>query len=81
MVLAHQYMKQLQPDILNAVLGNVGTHISFRIDTQDAHIMSQKMFPVFEVVDFVNLPNYGIYLTLMIDGTPSRPFSANALPP
>ncbi|MCG3165599.1 MAG: hypothetical protein POELPBGB_01367 [Bacteroidia bacterium] len=79
MILAHQYMKQLQPDILNAVLGNVGTHISFRIDTGDASVMSQKMYPTFDVEDFVNLPNYHIYLTLMIDGTPSRPFSATTI--
>jgi type IV secretory pathway TraG/TraD family ATPase VirD4 len=76
MILAHQYMKQLQPEILDAVLGNIGTHISFRIDTQDAQRMSQKMFPTFDIEDFVNLPNYHIYLSLMIDGTPSRPFSA-----
>jgi type IV secretory pathway TraG/TraD family ATPase VirD4 len=81
MILAHQYMNQLEPDILDAVLGNVGTHISFRIDTQDASIMAKKMFPLFSIEDFVNLPNYSIYLTLMIDGTPSRPFSATALPP
>lgn len=76
MCLAHQYMQQLEREILDAVLGNVGTHISFRIDTMDANIMAQKMFPQFEAVDFVNLPNYAIYLTLMIDGVPSRPFSA-----
>lgn len=81
MVLAHQYMKQLEPEILDAVLGNVGTHISFRIDTQDAIVMSKKMYPVFSIEDFVCLPNYDIYLTLMIDGTPSKPFSATALPP
>ncbi|MCG3165640.1 MAG: hypothetical protein POELPBGB_01408 [Bacteroidia bacterium] len=79
MILAHQYMKQLQQDILNAVLGNVGTHISFRVDTADASVMAQKMYPTFSVEDFVNLPNYHIYLTLMIDGTPSRPFSATTI--
>ncbi len=75
MILAHQYMHQLDSDIRHAVLGNVGTHISFRLDTIDAQVMAQKMYPTFNVEDFVNLANYDIYLTLMIDGTPSRPFS------
>ncbi|MGE0635810.1 MAG: type IV secretory system conjugative DNA transfer family protein [Bacteroidia bacterium] len=79
MVLAHQYMKQLEQDILDAVLGNVGTHISFRVDTGDASIMAKKMYPTFDVEDFVNLANRHIYLTLMIDGTPSRPFSAETI--
>jgi Cdc6-like AAA superfamily ATPase len=76
MVMAHQYMKQIEPEILNAVLGNVGTYIAFRIDISDATVMAKKMFPVFEVSDFISLPNYHIYLSIMIDGVPSRPFSA-----
>lgn len=79
MIFAHQYLKQLEQEILDAVLGNVGTHISFRIDTMDASIMAKKMYPTFDIEDFVNLPNRHIYLTLMIDGTPSRPFSAETI--
>lgn len=80
MTISNQYMGQLLPEIRNAVLGNIGTHVSFRIDTIDAVIMAQKMYPTFSVEDFVNLPNYHIYITLMIDGSPSRPFSAQTLP-
>ncbi len=76
MIMTNQYMQQLSPEIRNAVLGNVGTHISFRVDTIDAKVMTEKMYPVFSVEDFVNLPNFNIYLTLMIDGSPSKPFSA-----
>ncbi|MGB5025626.1 MAG: type IV secretion system DNA-binding domain-containing protein [Saprospiraceae bacterium] len=76
MTLAHQYMNQLDDDIKSAVLGNVGTVISFRIGTEDAMHMSKEMYPEFDVEDFINLPNYKIYLKLMIDGKPSRPFSA-----
>lgn len=81
MILAHQYLDQLDPDIKRAVLGNVGTHISFRIDAFDATLMAMKMTPDFEVVDFINLPNHHIYLTLMIEGRPSKPFSATTLKP
>ncbi|MCG3165544.1 MAG: hypothetical protein POELPBGB_01312 [Bacteroidia bacterium] len=81
LTLSHQYMNQLEPEILDAVLGNVGTTISFRVDAFDANRMAQKMHPKFDAIDFVNLPNYHIYLSLMIDGAPSRPFSAVTIPP
>lgn len=76
MTLAHQYMDQLDPEIKSAVLGNVGTIISFRIGTEDTKIMAKEMYPEIDVEDLINLPNYKIYLKLMIDGKPSRPFSA-----
>ncbi|MEI2696192.1 MAG: type IV secretion system DNA-binding domain-containing protein [Saprospiraceae bacterium] len=76
MTLAHQYMNQLDDDIKSAVLGNAGTVISFRIGTEDAMHMAKEMYPEFDVEDLINLPNYKIYLKLMIDGKPSRPFSA-----
>jgi len=76
MTLAHQYMNQLDDDIKSAVLGNAGTVISFRIGTEDAMHMAKEMYPEFDVEDFINLANYKIYLKLMIDGKPSRPFSA-----
>ncbi len=74
--MAHQYMAQLDPDIKSAVLGNIGTIITFRIGTEDAMMLAKEMYPEFDVEDFINLPNYKIYLRLMIDGKPSRPFSA-----
>lgn len=76
MILAHQYLNQIDEDIKRAVLGNVGTVISFRVGTEDAMHMAKEMYPEFDVEDFINLPNYKIYLKLMIDGKPSRPFSA-----
>ncbi len=79
MILAHQYMHQLDDKIKQAILGNVGTIISFRIGTQDALHMSKEMYPEFDVEDFINLPNYKIYLKLMIDGKPSKPFSATTI--
>lgn len=75
MTMAHQYLEQLRSEIRAAVFGNIGTHISFRVDALDAELMAQKMKPQFEAIDFINLPNHHIYLTLMIDGRPSRAFS------
>lgn len=81
LVLAHQYLTQLEIPIRDAVLGNVGTIIVFRIGAADAEILSQEFAPEFSATDFTNLPNYNIYLKLMIDGKISRPFSAITLPP
>ena len=79
LVLAHQYMHQLEPDIRHAVLGNAGTIISFRVGPEDATILASEFQPKFEVLDLLNLPNRSIYLKLMIDGTPSQPFSADTI--
>lgn len=76
LILAHQYFHQLSEDIRKAILGNAGTIISFRVGTDDAQYLAKEMMPVFSMEDFINLPNYHIYLKLMIDGKPSKPFSA-----
>ena len=80
MVMAHQYLQQLDPDIAHAVLGNAGTLISFRLGAYDAGLIAKEFEPVFAPVDLLNLPNHHIYLKLMIDGMPSKPFSATTLP-
>jgi hypothetical protein len=61
------------------VLGNAGTPISFRVGPEDATILAREFEPKFDVEDLLNLPNRSIYLKLMIDGAPSKPFSARAL--
>jgi len=79
LALAHQYMHQLEADIRHAVLGNAATIISFRVGPEDATILADEFQPTFEVLDLLNLPNRSIYLKLMIEGTPSKPFSASTL--
>lgn len=81
LTLAHQYMHQLEPEIRHAVLGNAATLIAFRVGPDDASVLAKEFQPVFAVEDLLNLPNHDIYLKLMIDGTPSRPFSATTLRP
>lgn len=80
LTLANQYLYQLDTDIKNAVLGNVGTLIAFRTGHTDAKYLVQEMHPNFETSDFTSLENYDIYLKLMISGKPSRPFSATTIP-
>lgn len=73
---AHQHLDQLKPDIRSAVLGNAGTMITFRLGAHDAQLVAPEFAPVFGRQDLTNLPNYNVYLKLMIDGEPSVPFSA-----
>ncbi len=78
--LTHQYIDQLHEDIRKAILGNVGTIITFRIGANDAEILKPEFNSLFNVEDFIRLPQYCIYLKLLIDGTTSEPFSAYTLP-
>jgi hypothetical protein len=79
--IGHQYLHQLEPDVRHAVLGNVGTLISFRLGAEDARYFVREFVDEFEEADFMQLPNYRIYVKLMIDGAPSKPFSAVTLGP
>ena len=81
MILAHQYLHQLDQDILHAVLGNAGTIISFRLGAKDAGFIAKEFESEFSAIDILTLPNYHIYLKLLIDGAPSKPFSALTFPP
>lgn len=78
-VLAHQYLHQLDIDIREAVIGNAGTLISFRIGAKDAAFIAREFAPVFDDIDLLCLGNHHIYIKLMIDGAPSRPFSATTM--
>lgn len=80
-VVAHQYLQQVDPDIRHAVFGNAGTVIAFRLGAYDAARVAQELEPTFIGRDLMTLPNHDIYLKLMIDGMPSRPFSATTLDP
>jgi CxxC-x17-CxxC domain-containing protein len=85
LIIAHQYIAQLETAngsaVKDAVFGNVGTMITFRVGAEDGAALEGEFEPEFITEDFVNLPNHQIYLKLMVDGVTSRPFSARTLPP
>lgn len=81
LILAHQYISQMEERVRDAVFGNVGTMISFRIGAEDAEYLEKEFAPEFLAKDLVNLTKYHTYVKLMIDGVPSCPFSAQTLPP
>ncbi len=80
LTIAHQYIEQMEEEVRNAVFGNVGTIISFRVGPFDAEVLETIFSPQFLATDIVNLGFAQVYLTLMIDGIGSQPFSARTLP-
>ncbi len=81
LILAHQYIAQLDEKVRDAVFGNMGTLITFRVGAMDAEILEKEFAPVFYLNDLTNLAKYNIYLKLFIDGIVTTPFSAATLPP
>jgi len=89
LILANQYLGQLEEmsaggkssRVKDAVFGNVGTIITFRVGAEDAEFLEPEFTPEITIEDFVNLGKYHVYLKLMIDGITSAPFSATTLPP
>ncbi|MEX2181902.1 MAG: type IV secretion system DNA-binding domain-containing protein [Gemmatimonadaceae bacterium] len=80
MVLANQHLSQLDPAIRDAVFGNAGTVISFRVGGADAAFLAREFAPTFAAEDLISLPRYHIYIRLLVDGDTARPFSATTLP-
>ncbi len=81
LTIAHQYIEQMEETVRDAVFGNVGTTIAFRVGPLDAEVLEKIFLPTFTAEDIVNLGKYQIYLSLMIDGVGSKPFSATNMAP
>ena len=81
LVVAHQYIKQMDEKVADAIFGNVGTQIMFRVGAPDAEVLEKEYAPVFTAEDMVSLGFTQIYLKLMIDGVASHPFSALTIGP
>jgi hypothetical protein len=79
--LTHQFTAQLDESVREAVFGNVGTIISYRIGTEDAELMAGQMKPVFREYDLLNLERFSACVRLLNNGSPLRPFSLRVLPP
>ena len=80
LMLANQYMAQVDEDVQKAILGNIGTMISFTAGAEDAQILHQEFSEVFSQNDLVNLSRYQIAIKLTIRGQSNRPFLAHTLP-
>jgi hypothetical protein len=78
--ITNQYLAQLPEKIKDAVLGNVGTILSFEVGAEDAELLAKEFEPL-KVADFMGLPRYNFYIKMMVNGKTSPPFSGVSIAP
>lgn len=81
LIVANQFTTQLTEEIRDAVFGNMGTIVSFRIGQNDVDAMSRYFQPLFDGDDLLRVPNYNAVVRTLIGGVPTQPFSMAGLPP
>ena len=81
LIMAHQFIAQLTEKIRDAVFGNVGSIISFRVGATDAEFLVKQFAPVFNENDLVNIDNFNAYAKILINGQTSKPFNIKTLLP
>lgn len=79
LVVAHQYITQMEEEVRDAVFGNVGTLVTFRVGAEDAEFLEKWYAPDFVASDIVNLGKREMYIKLMVNGITSKGFSARTM--
>ena len=77
LVLANQFVSQIDEQVRDAIFGNCGTLMTYRVGVQDAAILAKEFEGVFGETDLANIPAQNIYVKTVVNGTPVRPFSMN----
>lgn len=77
--IAHQYISQLEDNIKNAVFGNVGSMAVFRVGTEDATFLEPKFKPQFTAQDITKLDNRNAYISMLVQGQPTKPFNLRTM--
>lgn len=75
LIVANQFIGQMEEEIKNAIFGNVGTIASFRIGVTDANYLQHEFQPIFSEQDLINVDKYNCYMRTIVNGEPVRPFS------
>ena len=81
LIVANQFTTQLTEEIRDAVFGNMGTIVSFRVGQNDVEALSQYFQPIFSGDDLLRIPNYNTITRTLVGGVPTQPFSMATLPP
>ncbi len=79
--IAHQYIAQLEEKIKDSVFGNVGSIAVFRVGAEDAEFLESKFKPVFTARDIMKIDNRNAYMSMLVDGQPTKPFNIATFPP
>src|SRR5690606_8946969 len=75
LIVANQYIGQIDEEVKNAVFGNVGTMVSFRIGVPDANFLQHEFAPTFNEIDLANIEKYHVYIKTIVNNEPVPPFS------
>ncbi len=81
LTVAHQYIEQLEETIKNAVFGNVGSMIIYRVSPENAAIFERQLAPTFTPDDVLKLQNFNAYAKILVNGIPEKPFNLKIPPP
>ncbi|KKT36119.1 MAG: hypothetical protein UW26_C0001G0023 [Candidatus Collierbacteria bacterium GW2011_GWF1_44_12] len=79
LILANQFVSQLDEQVRDAIFGNTGTLMAYRVGVQDASILSKEFEPIFHEQDLANIEAQNIYVKTIVNGTPVPPFSMNVM--
>ncbi|MCX7589865.1 MAG: TraM recognition domain-containing protein, partial [Patescibacteria group bacterium] len=79
LTIAHQFIAQLNEKIRDAIFGNVGSQLIFRVGIQDAEFLVKQFEPVFDINDLTNIDNLNAYAKILINGQTSKPFNIEVL--
>lgn len=81
LTIAHQFLKQVDEKIRDAIFGNVGSMAVFRVGEEDGEYFAKQFAPTFSALDFVNIENFNAYVRILAKGVPQRPFNIKTNPP
>lgn len=81
LTIAHQFIAQLPENIRDAVFGNAGSIVAFRVGANDAEFLERQFAPLFTQQDLVNVDNYNAYVKMMVQGVAERPFNMTTIEP
>jgi hypothetical protein len=79
LIVANQYISQIEEDVKNAVFGNVGTMVTFRVGTPDANFLQNEFQPTFNDHDLANIEKFHVYIKTIVKNEPVPPFSMSLL--
>jgi hypothetical protein len=75
LIVANQFIGQMEEEVKNAIFGNVGTLVSFRVGVTDANYLQHEFQPVFTESDLINVDRFNAYIKTTVQGEPVPPFS------
>src|SRR5690606_20238487 len=81
LIVANQFTTQLTDEIRDAVFGNMGTIVAFRIGQNDMEALTRYFQPLFDADDLLRVPNFNAIVRTLVSGVPTPPFSMATVPP